>query len=214
MLIARLIAILLAGLSLGNAALFQFSGAIDPATNPNLTSWDQFTNTYVPPISGPADQDRAYNIAVHTFVVTGPGLTTFDSLGYGQGGFDAVLSIFEGTGNSASYIHHGFGPAPGDFSFDLILGPGIYTLAVSMFLNEPCASGFCFLNGEFADGFTNLVNFDAARSQPLFYEVAVTTEGAGPAPVPEPSQFMLLVCGITAGLVGQRIRARRRPTSL
>lgn len=205
----RLVAILLTGVSFGNAALFQFSGVLDPVTNPNLTYWDQLSNTYLPPISGPDDQDRAFNIAVHTFLVTAPGLMTFDSLGYNQGGFDAVLSVFEGIGNSAAYVHHEFGLAPGDFSFDLNLSAGDHTIAVSMFLNEPCAAGFCFLNGDFGDGFTNLVNFDASRSQPLFYDVTITPAGAGPAPVPEPSHTMLLVLAFTAGLARRRFRRAR-----
>lgn len=199
----RAVALALVGAFCAHSGVFEFSGVLDPATNPNLTYWDQLNNTYTLPIPGPADQDRAFNIAVHTITVAGPGVTTFESLGYGQGGFDSVLSVFEGSGTSAVYVHHGFGIAAGDFSFDLNLALGTYTLTVGMFLNEPCAAGFCFLNGDFGDGFTNLVNFEASRSERLFYDVAVTTEGAG-SPVPESAPAMLVVLGFAAALARNR----------
>jgi hypothetical protein len=84
-----------------------------------------------------------------------------------------------------------------------------YTLAAGMFLNEPCAAGFCILNGDFGDGFTNLVNFDASRSQPLFNDITVTTEGAG-SPVPESAPSVLLVFGLTAVLTRNRFQGPLR----
>jgi len=81
--------ILLLTCSVGaRADLLVFSGTLDPATNSNLTYWDQFANSYTAPITGPTDADRAFNVAVHTFTVTTPGVVSFSSLGYGLGGFD------------------------------------------------------------------------------------------------------------------------------
>src|SRR5215831_6076985 len=113
-----------------HAGTVVFSGTLDPATDSNLTYWDQLANSYSGAIAGPTDADRAFNIAIHTFIVSTPGVVNFSSLGYGMGGFDAVLSVFEGTGNSAAYITHGFNPIiPGDFNFDVNLGADTYTLA-------------------------------------------------------------------------------------
>jgi hypothetical protein len=67
----RAVALLLVGTSFAHSAVFQFSGVLDPAANPNLTYWDQLNNTYALPITGPGDEDRAFNIAVHTFSVAG-----------------------------------------------------------------------------------------------------------------------------------------------
>jgi hypothetical protein len=200
----RLIVSLLVAGSIAQAGVIWFTGVLDPAQNPNLTYWDPVSGAYTAPIAGPEDQDCALNIALHTFSVEVSGLVTFDSLGYGQGGFDSVISVFEGTGDTAAYLHHEAAPVlPGDFGFDLNLGAGDYTLTVGMFLNEPCAAGFCFVNGELGDGFTNLVNFDAFRSQPLFYDVSVTT------PIPEPSYAMLFALGLTAALARKRFRSVR-----
>ena len=189
-----------------------FSGRLDPATNPNLVAWnwDPLNPVYVAPIAGPSDADRAYNIAVHSFAVAAPAAVSFSSLGYGLGGFDSVVSVFQGSGNSAVYLHHELSPLPvGDFTFDLNLIAGNYTLAVSMYLNEPCADGFCFVNGEFGDGFTNLVNFDPfdpSRTDPLFYKVEVT---GNVAPVPEPSLVVVVALGM-AGIVARRRLVRRK----
>jgi hypothetical protein len=145
----------------------------------------------------------AYNIAVHGFTATGPVL--FSSEGYGLGGFDSVLSVFQGSGNSASYLDHQYAPfSAGDFQFTLNLAPGVYTLAVSMTFNEPCAAGFCFDNGTFADGFTNLVNFDASRPDPLFYSVVITEVNA----VPEPALGAIAGLALTVLLVYRRKTCR------
>ena len=188
---------LLACITLANASSFTFSGVLDPALNSNLTYWDQIANSYASPITGPDDASRAYNIAVHTFSVVTAGSVTFDSVGYGMGGFDSVVSVFQGTGTSATYLFHSYAPSgPGDFTFDLNMGAGTYTLAIGMFANEPCAAGFCFLNGDFNDGFTNLVNFDSSRPDALYYKVNVSTGDQ----VPEPASSVLLLVGAAAGL--------------
>jgi len=189
-----------------------FTGTLDPAGNPAvLTYWDQFLNGYTSPITGPDDFDRAFNIAVHPFSTSTAGVVTFSSNGFGLGGFDAVLSVFEGTGDSAVYLHHEFAPiGPGDFSFDLNLGIGTYTLAVTMFGSEPCAPGLCSgpLAGTFGDGFTNLVNFDPSQPDPLFYSVNVAATST--TPVPEPAYAIPLAACVAAILARRGLRARRR----
>jgi hypothetical protein len=207
--LAKCPVLLLAGISVASAGTIQFSGLLDPATNPNLTYFDQFSGIYTSPLAGPDDYDRAFNIAVHTFPVGTPGWVNIESTGYGFGGFDAVVSVFQGTGASAIYLHHQFNQLfPGDFSFNLNLGVGVYTLAISMFLNEPCAAGGCTppLTGTFGDGFTNLVNFDPFAPQPLFYNVRVTDLDVPPTVIPEPSAVLLLASGLCLPLVRRLIK--------
>jgi len=206
---AKLAVLSAAGVSLVHADL-TFSGTLDPAANSALTYWDQFQNSFTSPIAGPDDFDRAFNIAIHHFTISTAGLVTFSSLGFGMGGFDSVISVFEGTGDSAVYLDHEFAPlGPGDFSFDLNLGVGTYTLAVAMFGSEPCASGLCTgpLAGTLGDGFTNLVNFDPSRPDPLFYSVNVT---ASAAPVPEPSCALLLAVCVAVILARKHPGSRKR----
>ena len=183
-----------------------FSGLLDPSSNPNLTAWDQYLPGYVGAIAGPTDAERAYNIAVHNFSIGAPGVVDFSSEGYGLGGFDSVLSVFQGLGNSSSYLYHQYSPfVAGDFDFALNLDSGDYTLAISVTFNEPCSAGFCFGDGTFADGFTNLVNYDSSRS--LYYRVQVTGLNA----VPEPATGVLIALALTAMLA--RKRYNRRPSS-
>jgi len=206
---AKLAVLSVASVSLVHADL-TFSGTLDPAANSALTYWDQFLNGYTSPITGPDDFDRAFNIAIHPFTISTAGPATFNSLGFGMGGFDSVISVFAGTGDSAVYLDHEFAPlGPGDFSFDLNLGVGTYTLAVAMFGSEPCAPGLCTgpLAGTFGDGFTNLVNFDPSRPDPLFYSVTVT---ASAAPVPEPSGALLLATCLAAILTPKLMSSKKR----
>ena len=204
----KLVLLLLASVCFAHAGV-TFSGILDPASNPNLTYWDQFLNSYTAPITGPDVADRAYNIAVHTFAVGVAGPVAFASNGYGMGGFDSVVAVFQGTGDSAVYVDHEYAPlGPGDFSFDLSLGVGTYTLAVSMFGSVPCAPGFCGgpLAGTFGDGYTNLVNFDPSQQNPLFYSVDVNP------PIPEPS-FAIPVAACVAVFLTRK-RLGRRPAAL
>jgi len=195
-----------------------FTGWLDPALNPNLTSWDQYaapSGVFVAPLSTALDPwgvpEAARNIAVHSFSLTSAGPVTFASLGYGLGGFDAVLSLFEGSGNPAAYVVHAYNPfAAGDFNFTRDLEPGLYTLAISMFANEPCAPGLCTdATGTFGDGFTNLVNFDPFQEDPLFYRVEVIEPVSA---VPEPSSLLLLAgaagLALSRSLVGRAFTRR------
>lgn len=198
-----LVLLLCASAVTAQAAVITFTGSLDPALDPNLTAWDQLSG-FTAPIAGPTDADRAYNIALRQFTVTVGGTVSFSSFGYGLGGFDAVLSVFEGVGNTAAYIDHSYNQSsPGDFTFNHVLAPGLYTLAISVFDNEPCAPGLCVgATGTLGDGFTNLVNYDPSGS--LAYEVTVTTPDVV---VPEPGTLGL-VAAATGLLFARRYRRR------
>lgn len=187
----------------GWSASATFTGTLDPSSNANLTYWDTLSNMYASPLAGPTDAERAYNIALHTFIVSVASSLTFESTGYSLGGFDSVVSVFAGTGDSAMYIDHQYNPiSAGDFSFTENLIAGTYTLAIAMFGSQPCAPGLCVgATNVFGDGFNNLANYDESRT--LLYSVTVTTPDE---PVPEASTWNLFSLAAGFGLLARRIR--------
>jgi hypothetical protein len=153
------------GSSLASAASISFQGALALS-------------------AGDANDTFAYS-----FVVSASSMVTIQSYGHGgsgnalggtnlagtiipAGGFDPYLSLFNGSGATATFLasnDDGSCP-PGalsggfcrDSSLSLTLGPGTYTLVVTAFDNMSLAENLG--SGTLGDGFTGLGNYDPSRT--------------------------------------------------
>jgi MYXO-CTERM domain-containing protein len=148
------------------------------------------------------------NVTLRTWSYAGGTNAAGDVIG--AGGFDPVVALFAGTGNSAVLIggnDDGLG-VPADpvngVAFDSLLDlspllAGQYTVAMSQVAN--------FANGPtLGDGFLGFGNlgFDGRTSAWALDILGVD----GPASIPEPTAFSLALLGLAAAGV-----ARRRPRS-
>lgn len=133
---------------------------------------------------GDANDTRAY-----TFGVSAASTVIIQSYGYGgssgapggtnlagasipDGGFDPYVSLFTGTGSSATFLaSNDDGACPpatadggvcADSSLSLSLGAGSYTVIVAAFDNMSLAENLA--SGTLGDGFTGLGNYDSLRT--------------------------------------------------
>lgn len=157
-----------------------------------------------------SDADVANNVALYSFSVPVAGGVTFDSNGFTAGGAEPYFTLFEGSGNTATYLASNFFEVDIDFSLSRLLSAGDYMIALGVWQNMSIAENLGA--GMLADGFVGLG--DPARLGILpgspnqgFYELVVTTPD--PATVPVAATMLLLGAG-ALGLTLTRIRARRR----
>lgn len=133
---------------------------------------------------GQLDPNNPQDAFLHTFTLTAPGTVTIQSWGFGgsagapggvnaagnpiaAGGFDPYVSLFAGSGASATFLlSNDDGSCPpgtvadllcGDSTLTLPLAAGTYTLAVSAFLNMSFAENLG--TGTLGDGFIGLGSF-------------------------------------------------------
>lgn len=134
---------------------------------------------------GQLDPNNEQDVLVHPFTLTAPGVVTIQSWGYGgssgapggvnaqgsaiaAGGFDPYVSLFSGTGPSATFVaSNDDGTCPPGTVADALCGDstlvtavlpaGSYTLAVSAFLNMSFAENLG--SGTLGDGFIGLGSF-------------------------------------------------------
>ena len=134
---------------------------------------------------GQLDPNNAQDVLVHPFTLSAPGIVTIQSWGYGGssgapggvnakgaaiagGGFDPYVSLFSGTGPTATFLASNDDGAcpPGTIADALcgdstivtaVLPAGSYTLAVSAFLNMSFAENLG--TGTLGDGFIGLGSF-------------------------------------------------------
>lgn len=197
--LAGLLMVMFAGPLL--AAAISLSGALDDPANTALVASDmgaaQFTD----------DLATANNVALHVLHVAVDGSVNVTSTGFATGGIDPYFTLFSGTDwtiatfRESNYVHAlGVG---GDFTQDLLLSAGDYTLAIGVFQNLSFAENLG--TGFLADGFT-------ALGGPSFfgdghYAFTITL----PAAVPEPGSALLGLTGAWAIVWSAR---RRRPLTL
>jgi hypothetical protein len=157
--------------------------------------------------------------SVHSFVVPAPAWVsaiTFSNgggtNGAGQaiapGGFQPYLSLFDGADVFLASTLVGITDPGGNGSWDvalapMYLGPGIYQVAISAWMNMSSAENYG--SGTLADGFTGLGNLAPGEDLHYAFDVLVEPEAA---PVPEPATGALLLLGLAAGA---HRRARRGP---
>jgi hypothetical protein len=182
----------------------------------------------------PADPN---DVKLIEFTLLNAASVTFQSYGYGgsanapggtnaagsiilPGGFDPYFSLFQGAGDSATFLVSNDDGAcpPGvavpaclDSTITANLAAGTYTLAVSVFGNMSFAENLG--TGTLGDGFIGLGNYYDAVSDTVrspSYAVDVSSAGGHfgpPATVPEPGNAVLLG---SAGLLLGLSRLRRR----
>ena len=135
-------------------------------------------------LTGLLDPNDAQDVFLHPFTLTAPATVTIQSYGHGgsagapagrnaagtviaAGGFDPYLSVFSGTGSTATFVaanDDGTCP-PGtvsdgacrDPALSIALPAGNYTLALSAFLNLSIAENYG--SGSLGDGFAGLGSF-------------------------------------------------------
>jgi hypothetical protein len=207
-----LLVCLLAVPAAAQAALVTYSGYLD-----DPGSLSPAGGQLVDFLLGPPDLTTFpdQNVALFEFTVASATAFTVTSRGYNDmfgntpnvDGFDAYVTIFEGSGNSATFVEEFFNlPGPGDFQATTsVLAAGVHTIAISMWDNYACGNLACFgSTGTLGDGFSGLSNPDPSRV--LYFEVDLDS---GAAPIPEPSTMLLLGSGVS-GLIVRRYRRRRQ----
>ncbi|WIT14199.1 DVUA0089 family protein [Paucibacter sediminis] len=189
---------LLAGPAL--AAVVSLSGKLDDPSNTALVASDMGAAQFIDELAS------ANNVALHVLHVALGGTVSVTSLGFAAGGIDPYFTLFSGTdwataGFSASNYLHAVSVG-GDFTQDLLLSAGDYTLAIGVFENLSFAENLG--SGVLGDGFT-------ALGGPLYFgdgHYAFTVTLPEAATVPEPGGALL---GLTAACAAGWSARRRRP---
>jgi|GEM_PF-1763005 hypothetical protein len=186
----------------GNADTIEFSGYFNDSLNTALVASDlsaaQFGDDYA----------IANNVALYSLSVPTAGQVTFTSKGFAAGGADPYFTLFQGTGNSATFLDSNYIQAfstGGDFIISDPLAAGSYMIAMGVSANMSIAENWGV--GSLGDGFTFLGEPDYLGN--YFYDLQVSTPAVT---VPEPS-LMLHVCivgTVLVGLAGFRMKVRKR----
>jgi hypothetical protein len=201
--VLRQLATLLVGLAAGPvlAAVVNLSGALDNPANTALVASDmgaaQFTD----------DLATANNVALHVLHVAVGGSVNFTSTGFALGGIDPYFTLFSGTDWTtatvldSNYLHAS--TLGGDFTQDIMLSAGDYTVAIGVYENMSFAENLG--SGVLADGFI-------ALGGPFFfgdgrYAFTITTPDATTVPEPGSALLSLMAAGVAVWT------QRRRKTS-
>lgn len=196
--VAALVLAIAAGSSLAGSVTF--SGKLGDSANAALVASDltaaQFTD----------DQVIANNVALHVLHVLVASTANFTSSGFELGGIDPYFSIFSSTDpTTATWLESNYLHAQtigGDFTMDLALAPGDYTVAMGVYTNlsfaENLGSGFL------ADGFIGLG--DARFLGDGAYALTVTLLDDEQT-VPEPGSALLT---LSAAFAAVWVRRRRQ----
>lgn len=172
------------------AGVIALSGKLDDSANTALVASDL----------GPAlfsdDWDTANNVALYGLNVPVGGSVNFTSTGFAAGGIDPYVTLFSGTDRaSATFRESNYLNATtvgGDFTLDVVLAAGQYTVAIGVFENMSFAENLG--SGFLADGFIGLggPSFFGDGS----YTLAITLPET--PPVPEPGTALMGLTGLCA----------------
>ena len=148
------------------------------------------------------DAAKANNTALYTFTVTMAGTVTIASTSFAGGGVDPYFTLFNGSGDTATFLASNYDQATttgGDFTWSGTLGVGTYEFAIGAFENmsyaEQDSSQYTLYDGFIGIGDPNSLGSGA-------YSVTLTT------PVPEPTDLLMMSIGLAA-LTTRAWRARR-----
>ncbi|MEO8486926.1 MAG: DVUA0089 family protein [Betaproteobacteria bacterium] len=155
-----------------------------------LLGWSGIARAAPVSLVGQLDPSNAQDVVLHAFTLSAPGTVSIQSWGYGSsalapggtnaqgaviggGGFDPYVTLFTGSGPTATFLasnDDGSCP-PGTVSAALcgdstlttgVLPAGAYTLAISAFLNMSFAENLGA--GTLGDGFIGLGSFGAGSN--------------------------------------------------
>ena len=185
----------LAAMAMAAGAATTLSGNLGNAGNGALVGSDLGAPDFTD------DQAIANNVALYTFNVTVAGTVDIVSTGFAGGGVDPYFTLFDGSGNTATFHDSNFVQATdtgGDFTWTGTLGVGSYEIALGAFENMSFAENLG--SGTLGDGFIFLG--DPSSLGDGSYSLTLST------PVPEPAGTWLMAVGL-AVIATRAWRARR-----
>jgi hypothetical protein len=176
-------------------------------------------------LTGSLDANNPNDVLLRVFTMSASSPLTIQSYGYGggtnaagtvtpAGGFDTYVSLFTGTGPTATFLasnDDGSCPpgnaSPACHDSTLVvpsLGAGIYTMALSVFDNFSFAENFG--SGTIGDGFIGLGDyFDASSGTVRTSNYAVDIRASGLTPEPATSLPVIVALGLLA-ILSRRLR--------
>src|SRR5581483_7475504 len=203
-------------------ALFLLALALPLGAGPVTTSY-----------TGSLDPNNPDDVFTATFTLASTGAVNIQTWSYGggtngngvaipAGGFDPVIGLYLGTGDSATFVTYNddgtcppgntkdFGGQPFCFDSTLVLSnlaAGTYTVSLTAFGNEPFASQQPSFN-LFSDGFLGLAQYNdpadptgnTSVTNNFAFDITID-QSAGPGPdtsTPEPSSAGLAAIGLAA----------------
>ena len=180
-----------------------YAGSLNDASNAALVD----SQLGAPDVTQFGDDNYVANlVGLYQFNVAVGGTVSFASLGGSAGGIDPYFSLFTGTGNGATFTHSEFAAVLGvNFTFDLILAAGDYTMSIGAFENMSFAEN---QGGSLGDGFIGL---GVPALGNYGYDFSITQSGNGLV-VPEPGAAALALTALLMGALGTGAARRRVST--
>jgi hypothetical protein len=195
------------------AQALTLSGYLNNPGNPALVGSDLGTPLFS------NDFEIANNVAVYVFSMPAAGAVQFVSSGAAAGGIDPYFTLFQGSGNSATFLASNYTQAfttGGDFNLSLTLAPGDYTVVISAFANMSIAENNG--TGSLGDGFVGLGQPDNLGN--CYYEVGIASPGIvlpgdeKLTPVPTLNDWGMILLGILLFSMAVRTIRKREDPSL
>jgi hypothetical protein len=179
------------------------SGYLNNPGNAALTASD-----LGPPLFGD-DFEIANNVALYAISVPTGRTVSFLSKGFAAGGVDPYFTLFQGTGNSATFLGSNYSQAfstGGDFNLSFPLTPGNYTVAMSAFANMSFAENLG--TGTLGDGFIGLGEPDTLGT--YYYELEIGLPLVASTAIPTLTEWGMIILVAVLGVNSVYYLRKRR----